>query len=72
MICLADELRLQVELACGISLGVTAGGKLKELVPGLGPESRVVVVLCGGNNITAEMIANYCRRLQEGWQVESL
>lgn len=67
VVCLADELRLQVELACGISLGITAGGKLKELMPGLEPESRVVVVLCGGNNITAEMIADYRLRLQEGW-----
>lgn len=65
---LADELRMQVELACGISLEVAVAGRLRELVPGLGPESRVVVVVCGGSNITAEMIAEYRRKIEEGWE----
>lgn len=68
VVCLADELRLQVELACGISVGATAGGKLKDLVPDLRPESRVVVIVCGGNYITAEMIAEYRRQLADGWE----
>ncbi|KAJ5678714.1 L-serine dehydratase [Penicillium macrosclerotiorum] len=65
---LADEMRLEVELACGISLEVAVGGQLKKLVPGLGPESRVVVVVCGGSNITAEMITEYRARLEAGWE----
>lgn len=65
---LADEVRVQVELACGISLDVAVSGKLKEVVPGLNPQSRVVVVVCGGSNITAEMIAEYRKQLQEGWE----
>jgi L-serine/L-threonine ammonia-lyase len=64
---LADEMRLQVELACGIALEVAVNGRLKEVVPDLNPETRVVVVVCGGSNITAEMIAEYRRRLEEGW-----
>jgi L-serine/L-threonine ammonia-lyase len=64
---LADEMRLQVELACGIGLEVAVNGRLKEVVPDLNPETRVVVVVCGGSNITAEMIAEYRRRLEEGW-----
>ncbi|KAJ5818405.1 tryptophan synthase beta subunit-like PLP-dependent enzyme [Penicillium riverlandense] len=64
---LADELRLQVELACGICVEVACGGRLKEVIPDLAPESRVVVVVCGGSNVTAEMIADYRRQIQEGW-----
>lgn len=64
---LADETRLQVELACGISLEVAVGEKLKELIPDLRPETRVVVVVCGGSNITAEMMAEYRAKLQDGW-----
>lgn len=62
---LADELRLQVELACGISVEV-AVKKLREAMD-LRPESRVVVVVCGGSNVTAEMIADFRQRLQNGW-----
>jgi L-serine/L-threonine ammonia-lyase len=64
---LADETRLQVELACGISVEVALGERLKEVIPDLGPETRVVVVVCGGSNITAEMIAEYRVKLQDGW-----
>jgi L-serine/L-threonine ammonia-lyase len=64
---LADELRLQVELACGICVEVAVGGRLKEVIPDLTLESRVVVVVCGGSNVTAEMIADYRRQIQEGW-----
>ncbi|KAL2826048.1 tryptophan synthase beta subunit-like PLP-dependent enzyme [Aspergillus cavernicola] len=64
---LADELRLQVELACGISVEVGSSAKLREYVPDLTPETRVVIVVCGGSNITAEMITEYRQRLQGGW-----
>lgn len=65
---LADEARLQVELACGISVEAAVAGRLKELMPDLNPESRVVVVVCGGSNITAEIIAEYRERLNGGWE----
>ncbi|KAL2866715.1 putative L-serine dehydratase [Aspergillus lucknowensis] len=65
---LADEVRLQVELACGISVAVGSSARVKEYVPDLTPESRVVVVVCGGSNITAEMIAQYRQNLQSGWR----
>ncbi|KAL4871714.1 hypothetical protein BDV12DRAFT_163622 [Aspergillus spectabilis] len=67
LIRLADELRLQVELACGISVDIGSSDKLREYVPDLTPESRVVIVVCGGSHITAEMIAEYRQRLSEGW-----
>ncbi|KAJ5723114.1 tryptophan synthase beta subunit-like PLP-dependent enzyme [Penicillium malachiteum] len=65
---LADEMRLQVELACGVSVDVAVAGKLNEVLPDLTPESRVVVVVCGGSNITAEMIAEYRQLLKDGWE----
>ena len=64
---LADEMRLQVELACGISLEVAVNGRLKEVVPDLNAQTKVVVVVCGGSNISADMIAEYRDRLEQGW-----
>lgn len=64
---LADETRLQVELACGISVEMAVAGRLKEALPNLTPDSRVVVVVCGGSNISAEMIAEYRKRVEAGW-----
>lgn len=65
---LADEMRLQVELACGICVEIAVGGRLKEVIPDLTAQSRVVVVVCGGSNVTAEIIADYRRKIQEGWE----
>ncbi|KAL3477909.1 tryptophan synthase beta subunit-like PLP-dependent enzyme [Aspergillus californicus] len=64
---LADDLRLQVELSCGISVEIGSSATLKKYVPELTPETRVVIVVCGGSNITAEMIAEYRQKLQDGW-----
>lgn len=64
---LADEQRLQVELACGISVELGTV-KLKEYFPDLTPESRVVVVVCGGSNVSAEIIAEYRQKIQDGWE----
>lgn len=58
---LADEMRLQVELACGISLQTALSEKLRAVLPRLTPRSRVVVVVCGGSNVNAEMIAEFRR-----------
>ncbi|KAL2824449.1 tryptophan synthase beta subunit-like PLP-dependent enzyme [Aspergillus pseudoustus] len=65
---LADEARLQVELACGISVEIgSSATRLKELVPDVTPETRVVIIVCGGSNVTAEMLAQYREKLQGGW-----
>ncbi|KAF9885488.1 hypothetical protein FE257_012815 [Aspergillus nanangensis] len=64
----ADELRFEVELACGISMDIATGERLKQAVQGLSPDSRVVVIVCGGSNITAEMIAEYRQQLHDGWE----
>ncbi|KAL5336494.1 tryptophan synthase beta subunit-like PLP-dependent enzyme [Aspergillus crustosus] len=65
---LAEEHRLQVELACGVSVDIGSSAKLREYVPDFTSESRIVIVACGGSNITAEMITEYRQRLADGWE----
>ena len=64
---LCDELRLEVELACGISVQVGLD-RLREVMTDLTPDSRVVIVVCGGNDVTPEMITEYRQKLENGWQ----
>ncbi|KAI9876841.1 MAG: hypothetical protein M1830_005495 [Pleopsidium flavum] len=56
---LADDERMLVETASGVSLAVCYDGRLKKLIPGLGHDSKVVVVVCGGSNMTLEMLVEY-------------
>ncbi|KAI8938542.1 hypothetical protein NX059_004428 [Plenodomus lindquistii] len=57
----ADDERMMVELACGVSLALCYGGRLKRYLPDLKEESRVVVTVCGGSNITADMLGEWAR-----------
>ncbi|KAL2007011.1 hypothetical protein VTN00DRAFT_8449 [Thermoascus crustaceus] len=41
--------------------------KLKHLVPDLTPESRVVIIICGGSNVTIEMATEWRREIERGW-----
>ncbi|KAJ5895238.1 Serine dehydratase-like [Penicillium taxi] len=41
--------------------------KLKQLVPDLNSQSRVVIVVCGGSNVTIGMAGEYRKLLSEGW-----
>ncbi|PWY93619.1 tryptophan synthase beta subunit-like PLP-dependent enzyme, partial [Aspergillus sclerotioniger CBS 115572] len=41
--------------------------KLKQLVPGLTADSRVVIIVCGGSNVTIDMAAEWRKMLAEGW-----
>ena len=65
----ADEMRILVEPACGVSIDVALGARLREAVTDreLGPDSRVVVVVCGGSAVTPEIVADYRTRLAQGW-----
>ncbi|EEQ88583.1 threonine dehydratase [Blastomyces dermatitidis ER-3] len=47
--------------------GGALSSKLAQVIPGFGPESRVVVIVCGGSNITVEVAAEYRERLNNGW-----
>ncbi|KAJ5763990.1 hypothetical protein N7533_002671 [Penicillium manginii] len=68
VVLLADETRLEVELACGVSVEVALSGELKKVIPDLNPETRVVVIVCGGSNVSAEIIAGYREQLATGWE----
>jgi L-serine/L-threonine ammonia-lyase len=41
--------------------------KLRQLVPNLQPDSRVVIIVCGGSNVTIDMAAEWRKMLHEGW-----
>lgn len=62
---LADDERMMVESACGVSVAVCYDGRLKKLLPGLTKESKVVIVVCGGSNVTLELLMQY--REKYGW-----
>ncbi|RFU78820.1 serine family amino acid catabolism-related [Trichoderma arundinaceum] len=55
----ASEDRFLVELSCAVCPAVVYGGKLKELVPGLNRNSVIVIVICGGANISYEILEQY-------------
>ena len=59
---LADDERLIVEPACGVSVAVCYDGRLKQLLPKLTNESKVVVIVCGGSDITLEMLMGYRKK----------
>ena len=66
---LADDERLVVEPACGVSVAVCYDGRLKQLLPKLTNESKVVVIVCGGSDITLEMLMGYRKQYAD---VESM
>ena len=63
----ADDERMLVEAACGVSVAMCYDGRLKEVLPELRPDSRVVVVVCGGSNVTVGMLEEYRERFKE-WE----
>ncbi|KAI9664981.1 MAG: hypothetical protein M1821_006429 [Bathelium mastoideum] len=57
---LADDERLMVELACGVNVALCYDGRLeKYLGRDLAKDDKVVVIVCGGSNITVEELASY-------------
>ncbi|KAF9741691.1 hypothetical protein PMIN06_001399 [Paraphaeosphaeria minitans] len=62
----ADDERIMVEAACGVSMALCYGERLKKYLPNLTGESKVVFVVCGGSNITAEMLSSWTAELKKG------
>lgn len=57
---LADHERLLVELACGVNVAVCFGGRLeKALGRRVQRDEKVVIVVCGGSNVTVNMVAGW-------------
>ena len=55
----ANEERILVEPACGVCLAVCYNGMLKDVLHNFSSSARVVVVLCGGSNISLDILAEW-------------
>lgn len=55
----ADDERMLVEPACGASLALCYNGGLKKYVKGFSQASNVVIICCGGSNLSLDMMARY-------------
>lgn len=67
---LADDERMMVELACGVNVALCYDGRLeKALGRPVKPDDKVVIVLCGGSNVTSGMLcewrAEYAQELEK-------
>lgn len=54
-----DEDRYLVELACGVCPALCYNGQLKELIPGFSENSVVVLVICGGSNMSLDIMNKF-------------
>jgi L-serine/L-threonine ammonia-lyase len=61
----ADEEHYVVELACGVCPALCYNGKLKELIPGYNENTTVVIVVCGGSNMSSDIMQRYMAGLRE-------
>lgn len=57
----ANEERILIEPACGVSLAVVYSGKLRDYLPNVRPDSRVVIVVCGGSGMSLDIMAKYVK-----------
>jgi L-serine/L-threonine ammonia-lyase len=53
----ADDERMLVELACGVSVAICYGNRLKAILGRpVAPEEKVVIVVCGGSAVSVDMV----------------
>lgn len=63
---LADDERIMVEMACGVNVALCYDGRLeKALGRKVRPDDKIVIILCGGSNVTVDMLAKW--RKEFGW-----
>ncbi|OQU98164.1 hypothetical protein CLAIMM_03988 [Cladophialophora immunda] len=60
-----DDERILVEPACGASVALAYDGRLKRVLKGFGPDSKVVIVVCGGSKISFDLLNTYRDRYQQ-------
>lgn len=58
----ADDERILVEPACGASVALVYDGRLQKYLKGFSPESKVVIIVCGGSRIDLQMMERYRRQ----------
>jgi L-serine/L-threonine ammonia-lyase len=57
---LADDERIMVEMACGVNVALCYDGRLEQILGRrVQPDEKIVIILCGGSNVTFEMLANW-------------
>ena len=61
----ADDERIMVEASCGVCLALCYAGRLRKVMPELTEASKVVIVVCGGKNITASMLHTWEEQLKQ-------
>lgn len=59
-----DDERILVEPACGVSVALAYDGRLKKYLKDFGPESKVVLVICGGSKINLDLLNKYREKYQ--------
>ncbi|WWC64405.1 uncharacterized protein I303_107015 [Kwoniella dejecticola CBS 10117] len=57
----ASEENMIVEPACGATLAPAYEGRLKEIIPDLKEDSRVILVVCGGSVVNLELLDEWRR-----------
>lgn len=66
----ADDEKMLVELACGVCLALCYGGRLaKALGRSVNPDDKVIIVVCGGSNISTHMMEDYRESFAENEDV---
>ncbi|GAB7359213.1 hypothetical protein MBLNU230_g5872t1 [Neophaeotheca triangularis] len=66
----ADDERMMVELACGVALAVCYGGRLERFLGRkVDPEENVVIVVCGGSNVSSQILEQW--RAEYGAEFEN-
>jgi L-serine/L-threonine ammonia-lyase len=47
------------------------GSYLSRIIPDFGPKSRVVIIVCGGSNVSVEVAAAWRKSLDDGWGADN-
>ncbi|GIZ45155.1 hypothetical protein CKM354_000833600 [Cercospora kikuchii] len=59
---LAEEERIIVEAACGVNIALCYGGRMEKVLGRAPrPDESFVIVVCGGSNVSTDMIEEYKR-----------
>ncbi|KAI1613175.1 tryptophan synthase beta subunit-like PLP-dependent enzyme [Exophiala viscosa] len=60
-----DDERYLVEPACGVSVALAYDGRLNHYLGKFSPETKVVIIVCGGSKISLELLNKYKKKYQE-------
>jgi L-serine/L-threonine ammonia-lyase len=68
----ADDERMLVELACGVSLAVCYGKRLEAILGRpITPEEKVVIVVCGGSAVSVDVVETWRKQYGDLDDLES-